>query len=215
MGVSFELLLPLLLQFFIAEGFESGCDWSGLLLSLLDPELDPVKIQLTTILRILISNKDFCWCLPRYVGTNYLLQVSLLEIKRKKCKTPIFLYLNCCEVKCWNRIWIRIATNAYPKHTALERLAIHNYKANYTNFKNSKLSRHSGVSQTWSHSSSPTTASGKSISEACEPYMATLFYLFELYLAHARRSSNNDRNAAYSKRIDSVAVPLLSRFLTF
>jgi hypothetical protein len=119
-----------------------------------------------------------------------LCKIKKLEIKRKKCKTSTFLYLNCCEVKCWNPIWIRIATNADPKHTALKRLAIHNYKANYTNFKNCKLSRHSGVSQTWSHSSSPTTASGKSTSETCEPNMA-----------HARRSINNDRNAAYSKRI--------------
>jgi hypothetical protein len=64
MGVSLELLLLLLLQFFIAVGFGSeilvGCYWSEILLPLLDSELDPVKIQWTTNLRILISNKDFC-----------------------------------------------------------------------------------------------------------------------------------------------------------
>jgi hypothetical protein len=77
-----------------------------------------------------------------------------------------------------------------PIRTAFKILAKHNFRAYSTNFKNSKLSRHSGVSQTWSHSSSPTIASGNSISEACE-----------LYFAHARQSIKNDRNAAYSKRI--------------
>ncbi len=75
-----------------------------------------------------------------------------------------------------------------------------------------KLSRHSGVSQTLSHSSSPTTASGKSISEACEPYMAKLSFFF-LNVKYGSRSAEHQQwQKCCLQQEESVVVTLYQDF---
>jgi hypothetical protein len=74
-GCKFRLLF-LLLQFFTAVGFGSGCDWFEIILPLLDPKLDPVKIKFTKKL----NNSDIKnWVLEQIIYLKFLWFSLLLD----------------------------------------------------------------------------------------------------------------------------------------